>query len=136
MWRLCGALALLAGCATGPSPTVAGNDAAAAVANVVLATGVGAARVAEGACFTICGPGTACNPKTKLCDALPCHDECRSNQICDTSGPLDRCVTDPALSVSRRHGDSSAPPAVGIAPPLSSAPPASPQHPDVPPAGP
>jgi hypothetical protein len=130
---------VLPACATAaPGPVqTGGSDAAGAIANVVLASGVGAARVAEGDCFTICGPGTECNPKTKLCDVIPCRGLCGSNEVCDQSGPLDHCVKAPGLSISQKH-DSNADQAlpVGIAPPLSSAPPSAPGHPDVPAAGP
>jgi len=124
----------LAACAT---PGGSGNDAAGALANVAIASGVGAVRVAEGDCFTLCAPETVCNPKTKLCDPLPCRGHCASNEVCDTSGPLDRCVKAPGMSVSQEHKvnpDATLP--VGITPPMSSAPPSAPTHPDVPAAGP
>lgn len=118
----------LAGCASG-----AGAGAAGALANVAIASGVGAARVSQGDCFTMCAPGTVCNPKTKLCDALPCHDRCKQDEVCDMSGGGERCVPGGQMSVTQGHEvkpASSAP--VGITPPLSSAPSSSPEHPDVP----
>ena len=57
------------------------------------AAGASAAQRAVGGCYSTCLPGTVCNPKTGLCDELPCHDRCSSNQYCDTSGPFHHCVT-------------------------------------------
>lgn len=124
-------LVALVGCATS-----SGGKAAGALANAAIASGVGAARVASGDCFTICAPGTECNPKTKLCDPIPCRGLCSSNQICDTSGPIEHCASAPGLQVNEKHdvnADQKLP--VGITPPLSSAPSSTPEHPDVPAAG-
>jgi hypothetical protein len=128
-WSL--ALVLATGCAT-----AAGNDAAGALANVAIASAVGGVRVHEGDCFTVCAPGTVCNSRTKLCDPLPCHGQCGARESCDASGPIDHCVSQPALAV----GKQSAPPAeaipVNLAAPISSAPPSAPGHLDVPAASP
>jgi len=124
----------LVGCAT---PGGSGHDAAGALANVAVASGVGALRVAEGDCFTLCAPETVCNPKTKLCDPLPCRGHCAGNEVCDQTGPLDRCVKAPGMSVSQTHEVNPNPTVpLGITPPLSSAPPTAPEHPDVPSARP
>ncbi|MBS2027315.1 MAG: hypothetical protein JST54_05360 [Deltaproteobacteria bacterium] len=125
---------VLAGCRSAPTPAAAG---AGALANVALATAVGGARVATGECFTICAPGTTCNLKTKLCDTLPCRDACGPNETCQVTATSEKCVPAPGLAVTQKHdanADEKLP--IGTTPPLSSAPPSSPQHPDVPGASP
>lgn len=63
-----------------------------AVVNATAATAVGAARRANGECFTACPVGTVCNQRTGACDELPCRGRCGFNEVCDTSTAFHRCV--------------------------------------------
>lgn len=80
----------------GAPPSAPGVNAAVGDAALNLAVGVGAAAVsrAGGGCYASCPTGTTCNPKTGLCDTLPCHGRCGPNERCDTSSAFERCVRD------------------------------------------
>lgn len=79
----------------------------AAAVNTAIAAGVSAGRRADGECYSPCGPGTKCNPKTGFCDTLPCRGECQAWQRCDESGVLYKCVDEsaPALGIERKKGE-------------------------------
>ncbi|MFL5320163.1 MAG: hypothetical protein ACJ790_10950, partial [Myxococcaceae bacterium] len=64
------------------------------VSAIVLAGAVGAVRVQQGDCFTVCPVGTTCNQKTGMCDTLPCHGQCRPEERCDEAGLIPHCVAD------------------------------------------
>ncbi len=72
------------------------SKAVGAALNVGLATAVGAARVASGRCFTWCDAHHVCNPRTRLCEALPECKNCRSDQVCQMVGGVGMCVEIPA----------------------------------------
>jgi len=77
-----------------------------AALGTAAAAGASTAQRAAGGCYSTCLPGTACNPKTGLCDELPCRDRCTSGQYCDTSGPFPSCVNhkvDLKLDSPRQH---------------------------------
>ncbi len=67
---------------------------AAAGAALNLAIGAAAAGTSRalGGCYAACPTGTTCNPKTGLCDTIPCHGRCSESEHCDISGLFDRCV--------------------------------------------
>ena len=62
--------------------------AGAAIQAVGQAVGAAAVSRALGGCVASCPPGTACNPDTGLCDARPCRDQCRADEVCED----ERCV--------------------------------------------
>ncbi len=80
--------------------TASGPSAAAAVvATTTVAAAVGAINLANHVCFTVCPPGTACNPKTGFCDRGGLHDDsacgaygCPTGKSCDNRGLLPQCV--------------------------------------------
>jgi hypothetical protein len=77
-----------------------------AALGTAAAAGASAAQRTAGGCYSTCLPGTVCNPKTGLCDELPCRDRCTSEQYCDTTGPFPRCVSqkvDLKLDSLRQH---------------------------------
>jgi hypothetical protein len=115
------ALVALAGCITGSSNTMAG-------AAVMTAAGLGAAAVsrASGGCVAICTNGTACNPRTGLCETLPCRGQCGSGEHCEQTFTESKCVPGPETGVtSVAKGESTKIPVVMpvSTPPPSSGPP-------------
>jgi hypothetical protein len=82
-----GLAALLAGCGGAHV-----SQASAAAISTAIATGAAVARRAEGDCFTWCARGTQCNPATGLCEPLPCSGGCKEGEVCDSEGPIPKCV--------------------------------------------
>jgi hypothetical protein len=78
---------LLAGCHTGSANTMAG-------AGVItgLALGTSAVSRASGGCYAVCTNGTACNPKTGWCEALPCLGRCSADEHCEQTFAESKCV--------------------------------------------
>lgn len=69
---------------------------------IMTAVGVTAAVAsrASGGCYAACPPGTACNPRTGMCDELPCRGRCADDERCDVTGLLPRCVrSGPAIDL-------------------------------------
>lgn len=101
-------LLLLTTCA-GASAATIGN---AAVGSAV-ALGASAVQRASGGCYSQCVPGTTCNPKTGLCDPLPCRGECLATEECvGYPGPFEHCerkVSTP-LQIETRAPNKDAPP--------------------------
>jgi len=81
------AWALLAGCTTGSSNTMAGAAATSAVA-----IGAAMGSRAAGGCFAVCTAGTACNPANGLCEPIPCRGECAANEHCEQTFSGAKCV--------------------------------------------
>ncbi len=69
----------------------------AAATTSAIAVGVGAYNRANGECYGPCIDGTACNKATGTCDPIPCRGRCQTNERCEKSGLLDKCV--PAAQV-------------------------------------
>jgi len=69
-----------------------GDSAGAAAVMTVIGVGASVAQRKAGGCYADCPPGTTCNRATGYCDELPCRGLCTNGQLCDTSGPLPRCV--------------------------------------------
>jgi len=65
------ALLALVGCSSSAPHTLG-----AAAINTGLALGTSAAQRAAGGCFAVCTNGTACNPKTGLCEAASLDAYC------------------------------------------------------------
>ena len=87
-------LVLLGSCASGGNANVG-----AAVMMTAIAVGSSAASRAGGGCYAACPPGTTCNAGTGYCDTLPCRGACNSDQECDSTGVLDRCVPRSAVQM-------------------------------------
>ncbi|MCC6334455.1 MAG: hypothetical protein IT380_10770 [Myxococcales bacterium] len=87
------ALCLATACAN------SGSAIAGAVVNTAIATGVAAARRADGQCYTPCNPGTKCNEKTGTCDPLPCGGKCRPDEHCEGHYLGERCMPNVALEI-------------------------------------
>lgn len=70
--------------------------ASGAVANAVINTAVAASAAAvsrsQGDCYASCPTGTRCNHATGMCDALPCHDQCRSDEMCEQDEGVEHCT--------------------------------------------
>jgi hypothetical protein len=75
--------------------TCAGANTAAignAALNSAVAIGASAVQRASGGCYSACVPGTTCNPRTGMCDPLPCRGECMANEECvGHPGPFEHC---------------------------------------------
>lgn len=70
----------------------AGAIANAAI-NTALAGTVAGVRRANGDCYTICNPGSACNKATGMCDPLPCGGRCNFDEKCESTFTGDKCVS-------------------------------------------
>ncbi len=92
--------------------SAASGSVAGALVNTAVAGGVAGARRAGGDCYTVCNPGSTCNPKTGYCDPAPCRGECLQNERCDESTLLPRCVSswEPAATLTRPTELKSSPP--------------------------
>ncbi|MFO0596645.1 MAG: hypothetical protein U0228_15115 [Myxococcaceae bacterium] len=80
------AVGFLSGCAA------AGGAVANAAINTAVAGGVSAVRRANGDCYTVCNPGTACNRSTGMCDPIPCRGECAPTEKCEVTYVGEKCV--------------------------------------------
>lgn len=82
-------LALIAapGCRSAP-----GALTAAAVWTTAAALSSAGSR-ALGGCYSACVQGTFCNPRTGLCERLPCGGQCRADERCEQRGRTERCVS-------------------------------------------
>ena len=78
---------LLAGCHTGSANTMVG-----AASMTSLAVGAAALNRANGGCFAVCTAGTACNPRSGLCEVLPCRGQCESGEHCEDNFTGGKCV--------------------------------------------
>lgn len=110
MGRPCSLLLLLAACSTGSANTIAG-----ATTMTALAVGAAAAERSAGGCIAICTNGTVCNPKSGLCEQLPCRGRCGADEHCEETFAESRCVRGgPAGVVTEAKG--SAPKTQVVAP--------------------
>lgn len=105
---------LLAACKTGSSNRLVG---AAAISS--LAVGAAAASRAAGGCIAICTGERYCNPRSGLCEALPCQGKCGSGERCAQTMTDIRCVPDTMTGVESKAAaaTSKAPAIVPITPP-------------------
>ena len=81
------AVLMVSGCAA------AGGSVGSAVVNTAVAATVSGVRRAEGDCYTVCNPGSACNRTTGLCDRLPCGGACSFDQRCEITAVGETCVS-------------------------------------------
>jgi len=81
-----------------------------AAATTAVAGAVAGARRADGDCFTICNPGTVCNPKTGYCDPLPCRGQCMEWEKCDESGMVAHCTATVPVEMGVQRKDREPPP--------------------------
>ena len=105
---------LFAACKTGSSNQLLG---AAAISS--LAVGAAAASRAAGGCIAICTGETFCNPRSGLCEALPCRGKCGSGERCAQTMTDIRCVPDTMTGVEGKASaaSSKAPAIVPVTPP-------------------
>lgn len=73
--------------------------------SVPLAVAQGVNRRADGQCYTVCGPGTACNQQTGYCERLPCGGKCMPGEVCERKGFTERCVENRQIVVNPEQGD-------------------------------
>jgi hypothetical protein len=83
----------LSGCAA------SAGAVATAVVNSAVAVSASAVSRSQGGCYSACPPGTRCAAATGLCEALPCHDQCGADQMCEQSGAGYRCVPRAAVDM-------------------------------------
>ncbi len=88
VWRTLLVAVLLEGCAGAAAGAVAN-----AAINTAIAGTVSGVRRANGECFTICNPGSACNHATGMCDPLPCGGRCNFDEKCESTYLGDKCVS-------------------------------------------
>ena len=107
-------LLLLAACRTGNVSQLTG---AAAISS--LAIGAAAASRAAGGCIAICTGETFCNPRSGLCESLPCQGKCGSGERCAQTMTDIRCVPDTMIGVESKASaaSSKAPAIVPVTPP-------------------
>src|SRR5438270_14087560 len=75
---------LLAGCS---ASTAVG---ASTITSAALAAS--AANRAAGGCWAVCTNGTSCNPRTGLCDVLPCRGRCAADEHCEEDFAESKCL--------------------------------------------
>jgi hypothetical protein len=89
-WKQWFAVALLAlplGCQSGGSGAVAS-----AVINTTIAVAASGVSRSQGGCYAACAPGTACDPTTGYCVALPCRGQCKAHEQCVEDGIKSQCI--------------------------------------------
>lgn len=102
--------------------------APAAALNTALGLGVAAQQRAAGGCVATCGYGTACNPRTGLCERSPCGT-CPAGESCIAAREGWRCATEEEAGKiaagirARLPPPGQLVPGVGIAPQTGSGPP-------------
>ncbi|WP_237245575.1 MULTISPECIES: hypothetical protein [Sorangium] len=76
-----------------PVPSAGGASYADAAAVLVAAAGAAAVnREVYDTCYTMCEPGTACDPATGLCVRLPCGGKCPADRRCKVVEGKEACV--------------------------------------------
>jgi len=117
---------LLAACTTGSSNTIAG-----ATTTTALALGAAAVSRSNGGCVAICTNGTTCNPRSGLCEQLPCRGRCGADEHCETSFSESKCMPGAAGVVTEAK---TAPPKIPVVAPIPTAPDANHASPSITPA--
>jgi hypothetical protein len=114
-------------CKTGSPNTLAG-----AAATTSAAVGAAVASRAAGGCIAICTGETVCNPRTGLCEALPCSGKCGAGERCAQTLTDIRCIPEGMTGVeTKAAGNGNKTPAVA---PIITAPNASTGGPTIVPA--
>ncbi len=90
--RWISAVLLLASAFSACATPAASAAVSAAVVNTAVGVGVAGYERSQGRCVSTCPVGTACVPKTGLCEPLPCRGRCQANERCEQSGLIERCV--------------------------------------------
>ena len=86
-WSAGALLALLAGCQSAGS-----GAAASALINTTIAVAASGVSRSQGGCYAACAPGTACDPSTGYCVALPCRGQCKAHEQCVEDGIKSQCI--------------------------------------------
>ncbi len=82
---------LLAGC---------GSTLAGASVTTGAALAASAASRASGGCYALCTNGTSCNPRTGMCEVLPCRGLCAADEHCESTYAESKCLPGAPSDVS------------------------------------
>jgi hypothetical protein len=63
-----------------------------ATATTSAALAASAANRASGGCWAMCTNGTTCNPRTGLCDEIPCRGLCGAGEHCEATYAESKCM--------------------------------------------
>jgi hypothetical protein len=74
----------MAGCAASTLAGVSATTGAALAAS--------AANRASGGCWALCTNGTSCNPRTGMCEEMPCRGLCSADEHCESTYADSKCV--------------------------------------------
>ena len=86
--------------------------------------GASALQRSAGGCYAVCTNGTTCNPRTGLCEDLPCHGLCRPDEHCEATPTQDRCAPGaPSDVAAKAPGAGKTLPVLPAPPPASGGPP-------------
>ena len=126
MLRLALGSMLLAGCA---ASTLVGASTVTAAA-----MGTSALQRKAGGCYAVCASGTTCNPRSGLCERMPCDGLCSADQHCEVTAIESKCAPGPPSDVvSTAPGRGKTLPVLPAPPPVEGGPPqivpAAEQHP-------
>jgi hypothetical protein len=107
---------LLAGC---------GSTLAGASVTTGAALAASAANRASGGCYALCTNGTSCNPRTGMCELLPCRGLCAADEHCESTYAESKCLPGAPSGVSASAagtGNPKLPVLVPAAPPAAGSP--------------
>src|SRR5436305_1442373 len=126
MLRAALAATLLSGCT---ATTMAGASSVTAVA-----IGSSALQRRSGGCYAVCANGTSCNPRTGLCERMPCDGLCGADQHCEVTAIETKCAPGASSDVvATAPGKGKTLPVLPPPPPVEGGPPrvipAAEQHP-------
>lgn len=103
---------LLSGCA--------GSMAAGAGTVTAAAIGASALQRAAGGCYAMCTGGTTCNPRTGLCEIMPCEGKCGRDEHCEQTATQSWCAPGPPGDVvTKAPGSEQKVPVAPPPPPLT-----------------
>ena len=73
-------------------PACAAGVVAGAAVTTGAAAGLSVVQRKAGGCYAVCTGGTTCNPRTGLCERMPCDGLCGRDQHCVASYSESICV--------------------------------------------
>ena len=108
---------LLSGCA---ASTLVGASTMTAAA-----IGSSAMQRKSGGCYAVCTSGTTCNPRTGLCERMPCDGLCTADEHCEVTAIESKCVpgSPPSDVASRAPGTQRTLPVLPAPSPVEGGPP-------------
>jgi hypothetical protein len=115
-------------------PACVASTLVGASTTTALALGTSAAQRHAGGCYAVCSGGTSCNPRSGLCERMPCDGQCAAGQHCESTATQSFCAPGPPSDVlSSAPGTQKTVPWLPPPPPVPSGPPqivpAAEQHP-------